>query len=68
MLRGGAGSDPVVTAAAELRQWLADHAQAMGALGFLVALVILLLAAVMPRRDRSGRPADEAADTSDHSR
>jgi len=58
VLHDGAGSDPVVTAAAELQQWLAGHAAAVGALGFLVAGAIVVVVAVVPWRARGGRPKD----------
>ena len=64
VLHGSAGSDPVVSAAAELQHWLADRALALGALGFAVALAVLLLVAVVPRRARRSRTKDDAvADT-----
>lgn len=53
VLHGGAGTDPVVDAANRLQQWMAVNAQALGALGFVVVLAILLLLAALPRRQQS---------------
>ena len=52
VLHGGAGQDPVVTAAADVQQWLAENAQALGALGFLAVGAVLILVAVAPWRQR----------------
>lgn len=57
VLHAGAGTDPVVDAAGRLQRWLATSAAAIGASGFLVALVAmvgLVAAAVLWRRTRSG--------------
>jgi cytochrome c-type biogenesis protein len=58
VLHGGAGVDPVVTAAATLQQWLATQTQAIGVGGLTVVLVALVaLGLVMSRRgSRRARP------------
>lgn len=61
VLHGGAGIDPVVDAASRLQQSMAVNAQALGALGFLVALAVLLLLAVLPRRKKNAANAAESA-------
>jgi len=48
VLHGGVGTDPVVEAASRLQQWMAVNAQALGALGFVAVLAVLLLVAVLP--------------------
>lgn len=53
VLHAGAGADPVVDTAAQLQQWLAGNAQTVGAAGFLVLLVALLLIAIVARRPTS---------------
>lgn len=66
VLHGGAGADPVVTAAAEVQQWLAGHAQALGALGFLIVAAALLLVAALPRLRSRTTSAGSAGRGADH--
>jgi len=67
VLHRGAGADPVVDAAENLQQWLADTALTIGAGGFLLALMLLVTAGLLWReqsrrnagsgtRSRSGEP------------
>lgn len=63
VLHAGAGRDPVVEAAAEVQQWLAARAEALGWVGFAVVLVVLAAVAVIPRLRRR-TPADPAGSPS----
>ena len=54
VLHGGAGTDPVVSAAARIQEWLATRTDAIGATGLALALTALLAVALIPRR-RPGR-------------
>lgn len=49
VFHAGAGSDPVVEAGGELQRELADTAQAVGAGGFLLALVVLVVVGTVLR-------------------
>ncbi len=68
VLHGGAGTDPVVDAASRLQQWMAVHAQALGALGFVAVLAVLLLLAVLPRRTKSVDGAESTGPLHDRER
>ena len=60
VLHGDAGTDPVVDAASRLQQWMAVNAQALGALGFVSVLAVLVLLAALPRCRRPGSREDHA--------
>lgn len=60
VLYGGAGSDPVVDGAAHVQRFLSGTAGSVGVIGFLVALIGVVLAGHLWRRRR--RPAEESID------
>lgn len=55
VLHGGAGADPVVSAAARIQEWLATRTEAIGLTGLIIALAALLAVALIPLRRRPGR-------------
>ena len=55
VLHGGAGTDPVVSAAAGVQEWLATRTEAIGLTGLALVLATLLAVALIPRRWRGGR-------------
>lgn len=57
VLHGGVGSDPVVDGAAHVQRFLAETAGFVGVIGFLVALIGVVLAGLLWRGRR--RPASE---------
>jgi cytochrome c-type biogenesis protein len=50
VLHGGAGTDPVVSAAAGIQQWLSASTQALGGAGLAVVLVVLLVVGLLTSR------------------
>jgi len=54
VLHGGAGTDPVVSAAAGVQEWLATRTAAAGLTGLALVLTALLAVALIPRRRRLG--------------
>lgn len=66
VLHGGAGQDPVVTAAAAVQEWLSGLVQWVGPQGFAFALAaVAVLVLVLSRRGR--RTSTEVGDSSDTS-
>ncbi|TIC89019.1 cytochrome c biogenesis protein CcdA [Nocardioides sp. GY 10113] len=59
VLHGGAGQDPVVSAAGEVQRWLVERTEAIGLTGLAVALAALVAGAVLSvvvrGRRRAGR-------------
>jgi cytochrome c-type biogenesis protein len=53
VLRGGSTDDPVITATANVQQWLASSIDRMGALAIAAIVLLLTLTAVLLRRARS---------------
>ena len=52
VLHGGAGADPVVSAAARIQEWLATRTEAIGATGLALALTALLAVGLIPHHHR----------------
>ena len=52
VLHGGAGTDPVVSAAAGVQEWLATRTEAIGVTGLALVMAVLLAVAVVPRHRR----------------
>jgi len=67
VLHGGAGVNPVVSAAGRVQEWLATRAEAVGLTGLALALAALITAALLVTRydSRQAPPATEDR-TTDH--
>jgi len=55
VLHGGAGTDPVVSAAAGVQEWLATRTEAIGLTGLALVLAVLVAVALIPRHRRRPR-------------
>lgn len=67
VLHGGAGPDPVVSAAAGVQEWLAESTEAAGLTGLALILGALLAIALVPRHRRR-RPGSARLDAPDQLR
>jgi uncharacterized protein (DUF427 family)/cytochrome c biogenesis protein CcdA len=63
VLHGGAGADPVVTAAGNLQRWLADTVEGIGAARLVAVLVAVAALALGWRLRTTRRPAPPAPST-----
>ncbi len=59
VLHGGAGTDPVVAAAADIQQWVVGRAEAIGLGGLVLVLIALIAVAFVSRRWRWGWAIDQ---------
>jgi len=66
VLHGGAGTDPVVSAAAGVQEWLATRTEAIGLTGLALVLAALVAVALIPRRWRAGRTGATRVARPDH--
>lgn len=55
VLHGGAGTDPVISAAARIQEWLATRTEAVGLTGLALALAVLTTTALLVTRHTSGQ-------------
>jgi cytochrome c-type biogenesis protein len=67
VLHAGAGTDPVVSAAAGVQEWLATRTEAIGLTGLVLVMAVFLAIALIPRhRRRPGRPGTTQLASPDH--